>query len=61
MKTQLTDFDKAVLRLLAEGGMMHASEVAERLGGTEDDVCASLSRLQDVGFAEFHPFDEHVN
>ena len=58
MKTQLTDFDKAVLRLLAKGGVMHASEVAERLGATEDDVCASLSRLQDVGFAEFRPYSE---
>ena len=57
---KLTDLDKALLRLLQadDVNMMHTFEMAEVLGVSEDDVCKSMRRLEDAGFAEFHPDTE---
>lgn len=41
--------------------MMHTSEMAGRLGVSEDDVCNSMRRLQDTGFAEFYPVNTETN
>lgn len=52
---KLTELDKAVLRLLAEGCVMHTFEIAQRFGMTEDEVVDVMVRLQKAGLVHFMP------
>ncbi len=51
----LTELDKAVLRLLVEGGVMHTVEIAQRFGMTEDETVEVMARLQEAGLVHFTP------
>ena len=52
---KLTEQDKALLRLLLSGGMMHTVEIAQALGITEDEVTKGMLRLQEAGLVHFTP------
>ena len=55
LTVKLTELDKAVLRLLAEAGVMHTAEIAEQFGMTEDEAVDVMVRLQEAGLVHFTP------
>jgi DNA-binding Lrp family transcriptional regulator len=52
--------DMEILRLLAENGMMHTTELAAALGLTVDETCSRMERLQRLGVVEYTPVPEHA-